>query len=236
MNCLECRRLTLIDPNDQNPARATHLATCSGCSTFADQMLKQDELIREAAHIEVPEGFAARILLNHSLQPAPRRPARRLWLGGLAATLLLGMAMAPALLNNFFYKPFEDDLLAHISKHDVFAGHEHREVSSPGKIEEVLLAANTAMPGEIGNILYASTCVIDGETMAHLLVANGDEEYVVFVMPQRSVIDRAFSREGWSGMLASNNERSYAILNRDGIGLSSAADTFTSQFGKPASI
>lgn len=235
MNCLECRRLTLIDPGDTNPARATHLDGCSGCTSFARQLQQQDEWIREAARIEVPEGFAARILLNQSLQPQSRRPTRRVWLG-LAATLLFGLALAPSLLDNLFYKPLENDLLAHIAKHDVLAGHEHREISSPEKIEEVLLAADTAMPGEIGNILYASTCVIDGETMAHLLVANGDEEYVVFVMPQRSVIERAFTREGWSGQFATANNRSYAVLNQNGVGLTTAANTFASQFGRPSSI
>lgn len=235
MNCLECRRLTLIDPRDDNPARATHIDGCPACAAFARKMLEQDELIREAARVEVPEGLAARVLLNRSLRSASRRPSPRVWVA-LAATVLLAVALTPALIDSMFYKPFEQEIVAHMSRHDVLTGFEHQHVSSPQRIEEVLISANTAMPGEIGNILYASTCVVDGETMAHLLVENGDDEFVVFVMPQRTVVERAFTLDDWSGQFVTAGNRSVAVINRNGAGLDRAADRFSEQFGRPLSI
>lgn len=231
MNCLEFRRLSLINPEDPHPARAAHRQTCDACARFANQLDTQDELLREATRIDVPEGFAARILLNQSLQQAPRRPTRQYWLG-LAASILIAALILPSVLEDTFYQPFESELVAHVNKHDVLTGNaQHGHRADPGEMQQVFASLGADMPADTSNIYYASTCVVDGELMAHLLVKNGDQEYVVFLIPERSVA-RSFSRNNWSGQIVRVNKTSLAILNRDGRGLDAAATHFSSQFSQ----
>ncbi len=232
MNCLECRRLTLINPQDDNPARKRHLEECDGCGRFARQILKQDDLIREATQIEAPEGFAARILLNQSLQPTSRRPTRWHWLS-LAASFLLALAFVPALIDDA--PLIEQDLVAHMNKHDMFQGADHVHVSEPEQIEKVLAFSDTALPGDLGGILEATTCVIDGQVMAHLLMQKDNEEFVVFIIPQQSIAARTYSDEKWAGQLVNIDHRSLAVFNHDGSNLRTASSHFAEVFSTPLS-
>jgi hypothetical protein len=234
MNCLETRRLTLINPQDTHPARLAHLRECDTCARFARQLVAQDELIREATQVDLPEGFAARILLNQSLQSTSRRPTRWTWLG-LAASFLLAIAFLPALVQDSFYSPFETELVAHVTAHDVFTNNAHDHVTEPAKIRQILASAGTEMPENAGNIVYASTCIIDGEIMAHLLVENDDQQYVVFLMPQSSVAERSFNRANWAGQITRVNNRSIAVLNQTGAGLRLATTAFSEQFAQSVS-
>lgn len=245
MNCLEFRRLSLINPLDVNPARATHRQSCKQCAQYADQLIAQDELIREATRIEAPEGFAARILLNQSLQQKPRRPTRKVWLS-LAASIVVVAAILPTFIRDVVFEPFESELIAHVSTHNVLSadqglahgerlsGNDHfsasEHVSEIGEVRQALASIGVEMPVDADNILYASTCVVDGEVMAHLLMKDGDEEYVVFLMPQQSFA-RTFAHKDWIGQIVQSNDQSLAILNRRGVGMDSAAARFSSQFG-----
>lgn len=238
MNCLECRRLTLINPQDDNPARTRHLQECERCARFSEQIMQQDELIREAALVDVPEGFAARILLNQSLQPTSRRPTRWNWLSlaaslFLAVTLYTGAVLVPGMINETFYRPFENDLVAHTSKHDMFAHVSHEHITDPEKIREVLAVSDTALPGEFGSILDATTCVIDGIEMAHLLMEKDNEQFVVYVIPQQSIVERTFRHSNWAGQLVNVDHRSLAVLNRDGVNLEAASSHFAKVLSTP---
>ena len=232
MNCLEFRRLTLIDPSNQSPALMDHLDQCAACTNFAEQMVRQDELIKEASVIDVPEGFAARILLNQSLQSQSRRPTRRYWLG-LAASLLIGVLVIPAFISTGPYQA--EDLIAHVDAHDVLSA-DHAIHTDEMQIRQVLANAGTAMPNEMNNVIYAATCVIDGEHVAHLLVKNGEHEYVVFLIPQSIPINRSFNSARWNGQLARLNDRGIAVVGRaNDSNLSSATDAFLNQFSLPLS-
>ncbi len=232
MNCLECRRLTLINPLDNNPVRLRHLETCDGCGAFADQLLRQDDLIREATQVGLPDGFAARILLNQSLQSTPRRPARRYWLS-LAATVLLAIVLGPMVIDTTVYRPFENELIAHMNKHDMLANANHIHVAEPEEIASVLRVVDTALPSESGSIIAATTCIVDGKTMAHLLMERSGEQFVVFVIPQRSVIERSFTNNDWAGQIVKVDHRSLAVLNHDGANLSPASSHFAQVLSRP---
>ena len=232
MNCLEFRRLTLIDPSNQRPALMDHLDQCAACTKFAEQMVRQDELIKEASVIDAPEGFAARILLNQSLQSQSRRPTRRYWLS-LAASLLVAVVFLPALIGSGPYQA--EDLIAHVEAHNVLNA-DHEIHTDEMQIRQVLANAGTAMSDEMNNVVYATTCVIDGEHVAHLLVKSGERKYVVFLIPQSILINRSFNSARWHGQLARLNDRSIAVMGRaNDSNLSSATDAFIHQFSLPLS-
>ncbi len=65
MNCLEFRQLVLVDPYD--PELEVHAESCQQCTKFRADVLDMDSDIEKALAVEVPEGLAARVLLNQSL-------------------------------------------------------------------------------------------------------------------------------------------------------------------------
>ena len=231
MNCLEFRRLTLIDPNDGNHARLSHIAGCDACRAFAEQMLRQDALIREAVRVEPPEGFAARILLNQSLQP-DSRPSRRVYLVALAASVLLALAVIPALIPGAV--SLEEALASHSHAHDMLQASPIEVRSQEAEIAEILAVANTALPGFTGNIIEATTCVVDGQLMAHLIVQDDHQQFVLYLIPGSQLPEHSFTIDHWSGRtLPVSHDRSLAVLNRSGAGLTAAADRFSHQFDAP---
>ena len=70
MNCLEFRQLALADPYD--PALTEHAAGCVKCTKFRQEILDMDSDLEKAFAIPVPEGLAARVLLNQSLSDRPK--------------------------------------------------------------------------------------------------------------------------------------------------------------------
>jgi hypothetical protein len=233
MNCLEFRRLTLIDPSDENEARLSHRDSCDRCARFVEQMLRQDELIREATAIEPSDGFAARILLNQSLQHQSRRPTRMIWLS-LAASFFLALAIVPAL--NKTEAPFADALASHSHAHDILQANFNANRSSRSDIAQTLASVNTALPTAAGNIIHASTCVVEGQVMAHLLIEDNNQQYVLYLIPEQLLENSTFSVNHWSGRTVTVGQgRSLAVMNRSGTGLVEAADRFSRQFNQPLS-
>ncbi len=238
MNCLEFRRKTLIDPGDPSPAMAMHKEQCPNCAKFAEQIAHQDELIKEAVDIDVPEGFAARILLNQSLQAQSRRPTRWYWLS-LAASFFVALMLfplftsddpEPVIASHAYHGP---EILVHMEAHDVLHTH-YDSMAKAMDVEQVLADANTAMPTEFGNVIYAATCVIEGELVAHLLMKNGNSEYVVFLIPQSTLIDGPFNNERFDGQMARLNNRTMAVFSHAGdTGLDEATEVFSQQFAAP---
>jgi len=151
--------------------------------------------------------------------------------------LILGATLyiAPGVINDTFYRPFENDLVAHTSKHDMMSYVSHEHISDPEKIREVLAVSDTALPGELGSILDATTCVTDGIEMAHLLMEKDDQQFVVYVIPQQSIVERSFSHGDWAGQLVKVDHRSLAVLNRDGVNLDAASSHFAEVLSAPLS-
>ncbi len=96
MNCLEFRQLALADPYD--PALLDHVADCAKCTSFRQEILDMDSDLEKAFAIPVPEGLAARVLLNQSLSTRPKTVN---WVRyGMAASFAAALVLAAALLSN----------------------------------------------------------------------------------------------------------------------------------------
>ncbi len=76
MNCIEFRHLILTEPSAKPSDAEAHLETCAQCTRFKQEILDLDSDIEKALSIDVPEGLAARILLNQSLKQSPRFQTR----------------------------------------------------------------------------------------------------------------------------------------------------------------
>lgn len=229
MNCLEFRRHILINPEDDFVDLSSHRAECPACAKFAFETRRQDELIREASRVDVPDQFAARILLNQTLKSPSRRPMRRYWLG-LAASVLLATLFVPGMFQDTSADALEIDLVAHAEAHNVLSRGYPVHVTETLEIEKVLATAGAAMPANTLNVIYGATCVIEGKVMAHLLIEKDLQRYVVFLMPEERVLDRDFKMASWAGRLKQIDRGGIAVLSRDYVNLAAATGSISRQF------
>jgi hypothetical protein len=109
MNCIEFRQLKLAEPHVSNRAADAHKLDCPTCTKFEQGIHQLDESIYSALSVAIPEGLAAKVLVNQSLQSHPRRPMRR-YLLGMAASFLLAIfvfQLAPV-------DALEDEIITHM--------------------------------------------------------------------------------------------------------------------------
>ena len=210
MNCLEFRQIKLSDPYAPDAALDQHRDGCDLCSQFEQEISIRDANIHKALSVEVPEGLAARILLNQSLQKVSRMPTRRLWLSMAASFFLVTFAVYQFLLPGGTVA-VEEQLLAHINHqpHD-FYGEEHTPIEN-NQLQKVLKTINAE--GEIDNVVYAAVCPLDGEQAAHLVIKNGEDQYTVMLIPEyspRNVFE--VNNDIWRGYISPHPAGAIAVL------------------------
>ena len=152
MNCLEFRQLKLSEPTTEDAEALAHQSSCNTCAQFEKEISELDASMNQALSVAVPEGLAARILLNRSLKQPQRKPTRWLWLS-MAASFF-----AITFLSYQFYQetPISEPLLAHINhKPHEFYGAEHKAIAND-KLQDVL--DTFQIQAEIENVVYAAIC------------------------------------------------------------------------------
>ena len=74
MNCLEFRRLLLVQPRNITSEHRAHMERCSRCAEFAESVANDEDALEQALLVPVPDGLADRVLLRHSIR-SPNRVA-----------------------------------------------------------------------------------------------------------------------------------------------------------------
>lgn len=197
MNCLEFRRSRLSDPNSNDPVLLAHRGECAPCRAFEAGIHELDGKIAKAFAVDVPEGLAARIMLNRSLKSRTRRPTVVQWLS-MAASLFLAVSLLA--LWSLGARP-EVELVRHMEMERSFVDGTLMPVHEP-QLRQVLNSVNLEVVGSIGDVQFASTCVIDGQLVAHLVIRDADGELTVLLLPAHLVDeDREFARDAWKGLI-----------------------------------
>ena len=207
MNCLEYRQERLAGPTSQNPEAKAHLEECEACTKFDKEVSDLDSKVLRAMSVEVPEGLAARILLKHSLQRNWRVPTRRLWLSLAASIFAISVVVYQYRLPEEIMEP----LLAH-AQHQAheFYGAEHSPISND-KLKALM--ATLKVEGSLENVVYAAVCPVDGEQALHLVIKDGEDQYTVMLIPDRSpskvfVVDN----DVWRGYISPHPAGALAVL------------------------
>lgn len=207
MNCLEFRQLKLCDPNTEDAAANNHRDSCDACAQFEQEISGLDQTINQALSVAVPEGLAARILLNRSLKQPQRKPTRWLWLS-MAASFFAIVAVSYQLYQE---TPLAAPLLAHINhKPHEFYGAEHHAIAND-ELQQVL---NTfGIEASIENVVYAAVCPVDGDEAAHIVIKDGKDQYTVMLLPQYSPSKTYDIDDGmWRGYISPHPAGAIAII------------------------
>lgn len=215
MNCLEFRRLKLADPSVETPELGAHASTCSACRRFEIELRSMDEDIHKVAEIDVPQGMAGRILLNQSLKVRARTVTRRWVWAGLAASVMVAGFIGMAALIPSSETAFGGELISHVEM-----PHSSPDVNQLASthLQRVLHSVDAESADLPGEVIYATNCLIDGEMVAHLMVRQGNDEFVVILVRHEYVTTRAlFQQDGWRGVIEPHEVGNLAVMRREGF-------------------
>ena len=206
MNCLEFRQLKLSDPDCISEEASLHQSGCPDCAKFEREIHELDASVRMALTVAVPEGFAAKVLLNQSLQSLRRRPKRWYWLS-MAASCFFAVVL-------FQWSPAEtldDEIVTHLD-HEAHQVHGNSGELSEGEVRNVLFAVGGDIDHSLGTVTYASICLMDDMLVAHFVVKDGKDTYTLIVMPQEIDENLPFQTGRWRGLIVPHPTGSLAVI------------------------
>jgi hypothetical protein len=216
VNCLEFRRLRLSDPYTNSAELYSHKSECETCRKFDEDNLQFDKNLYQALKVNVPDGLAAKVLLNQSLQPEPRMSARWSWMSIAASFLLAGMF---TLYQVSTTASIDEALVDHIKEeqHVVFA---RSTLLEDAQIKQVLNSIDLNTDSSFGKVTFAANCLIDGEMVGHFVVEQGNASYTLFVVPGENggkLVE--FESDDWHGIISPHRSgSSLAVISNDPAG------------------
>lgn len=213
MNCFEFRQFKLSDPYSEDTSADTHRDDCDSCQNFEIELADLDNSVHQALNVAVPEGLAARIMLNQSLQQSSRRPTRRFGLGIAASFLVIALVSAVQYLYPGDNSEFgiEQALMAHAEhRPHEFYGADHEAIDN-ATLSQIM--SNFNVQANLENVVYASVCPLNGESAAHLVIKDGEEQYTVMLIPDKSP-GKSFSvsSDVWRGFISPHPAGALAVL------------------------
>jgi hypothetical protein len=206
MNCIEFRQLMLADPYEVNNSAIEHGSNCIGCSRFESEILTLDGTLRHALSVDVPEGFAAKVLLNQSLQSHPRKPTRWVWLS-MAASFFLAIIVYQVPID----AALGDEIITHL-EHEAHQVHGNSGDISTPEIQQVLYAVDGELDSTLGKITYASKCLMGDQLVAHFVVEDGGVPYTLIIIPTEIDRQQLFKNELWRGLITPHETGSLAVV------------------------
>ena len=217
MNCLEVRQLILADPARLPQEARLHLQQCQRCYGFAEEMNQLNQDLTQAFRVPVPEELSSRILLRHALegdQPESSPVKRRGWMMALAASLIVSLSISLWLnLNVTEDKPLLAEAILGHMPHEAAIVEQAHNLTHDKRIDQVLAQINATRQGDLGPVVYATVCIIDGMEMAHLAIEEEGVHYTVMLIPTAAFSAPTwFENDRWQGVAASGAGSTVAIL------------------------
>lgn len=192
MNCLEFRRLVETDPDLKDEESARHKAECESCAAFASRVARFSSALNEAAHSDVPENLASRVLLSQSFLPSSLKFSKRR-LFALAASMVaaVGLASSAAYLLN------RQDPLAK----EIFTLIDYADYAMQSKVplgdQPVARAVSRAglkLEGRLDRVTFAGNCLLQQKIAGHLVIQGEKGPVTVFLIPELQIADRTTIR------------------------------------------
>jgi len=210
MNCLEFRSRLSTNPRDHGAEGLAHRATCPACAAFAQQALRFEAHLAEAARLPVPPTLAARLVLNQTIHHTRRRH-----MFAVAATVLLVLGAGAGAWQLWRPVPLEEIVVKHVlEERELLAA---TGTVSPAQVASVLRASGLASRAEIGKVRYAGVCPIGRHAGGHLVLSGDHGPITVLLLPREPVAaSRHFGRDGFRGVIVPAGHGSMAILGEPG--------------------
>ena len=194
-----------------------HVAECASCRAFHQDMLELDARIAKALTIPVPP------IKMPELEPLDTGkvavlPTRRMttpaWIA-VAATIAIvavfGFRMQDALVS----QSLADEIVAHL-EHEPYAFSNTDTAVSDDRLTRIVPASVATLDHSAGLITYAQSCIINGETVPHLVIQGERGPVTILLMPNQKVSKaQNISGESINGVILPVGSGSIAIVGDD---------------------
>ncbi len=214
MNCLSVRRLITTDISLVKDDVISHMTGCSTCKTFYEKQLKFNGVLKKAVEIDVPEGLADRILVEHQLSQKQEQSKKKYSWSAMAASLVLVFAVAT--VTTLQSPPaIADVILEHV--HDEMWMLEDKSRVTLESLNQLLKPHGVRVDESIGLATHAGDCVIQGKRGAHIVFQGKNAPVTMIVFPE--LLDRServfISDDTFEGVLMNTKKGTLAILSED---------------------
>jgi len=221
MNCEDYREAITADPSESFEGGAEHVAVCESCSAYREEMRALDNTIARALAIDVPElkipelppiGEDDDNVVNLPFRRASKISAPA-WIG-IAASFALAAIIGVQFAGN---GPADDQQLAA----EVLAHLDHEPWSlkvtdvsvSDEQFSSVVNSRIGTMDRNIGLVSYASSCIINGMTIPHLVIQGVHGPVTLLLMPNETVSSPvSLMGESVNGVILPHGDGSIAII------------------------
>ena len=220
MNCLEFRRLLLVQPRHMTFPQKEHMEQCAACSEFAKRIVDDEEALERMVLVPVPEGLAARILFRHKFSSPNRWNAL-----ALAASLVIAAGAGV-----YFYAmpPQPDEIvsaqrlgnqhalvaISYVLDHEPQLIKENR-AGDPRVMRTALAKLGLSLPANIGSVRYLGKCPVDGGTGDHVVLETPFGHVTLILVPDRLFVSRIVVAERNLSAIAAPSHRGSYILIAD---------------------
>jgi len=176
MNCLDFRRLVLVDPRGLSEDARAHALECVACRETLEKQREADDRLFDAMQVPVPDGLADRILVGRD-----HRPARRRFAWAIAATLFLTAGVG--LIGRRYFAP--DPLGAEAIDHVAHEPQAFTIVHAVGNdyLPSILAESGLKAALALGQVTYTMMCPMDGRRARHLVIRTAEGPVTLFLMP-----------------------------------------------------
>lgn len=215
MNCLAARRIITTDITDKSSAFVSHVSSCPTCKTFYEKQLKFNSVLKKAVEVDVPEGLAARILVEHNLNKKKEKEGvNKFRWSAIAASVMLVFAVS---------------IVSTINTTPAIAGvileHAHEELwilEDKGHVTlaslNLLLKPHGVRADEnIGYATHAGNCIIQDKVGVHIVFAgeNAPVTLIIFPEPLNNEKSVRISDHFFKGVMIKANKGTLALLSED---------------------
>lgn len=215
MNCLTARRKITTDIATSDHALMQHIAGCKPCKSFYERQIKFNTLLKTAVEIDVPDGLAARILVEHKLNKKKENSTRYRW-SAVAASMMLVVSV-------FFVTTFNSPpalagvILEHVHHQDQLVLKDKGRVTLES-LNHLLKPHGVRADENLGYATHAGNCDIQGKLGVHIVFTSENAPVTLIVFPQALDSDKSvqISDHVFKGVLMNANKgTTLALLSED---------------------
>lgn len=190
MKCDEYREAINADPSESFAGGGAHAAECPSCSAYKAEVRALDARIAAALAIPVPAYEATvpayEAPVSHSALPT--------WIALAAAVAIVGVFALRELAPDANHVPLAEQVLAHMD-HEQASRRVTSVAVTEQRLEHVLYPQVSTMDLDSGVVSYAESCVINGNTVPHLVVQGRTGPITLILLPDEP-IDAAIPLSG----------------------------------------
>ncbi len=218
MNCEEYRQALASDPSFDG---GSHVDGCAACQAYRDEMRALEATIVSALKIDVPELSMPDLpdVDDSNVVALGNKRARRgapVWLALAASVIVAAFLGVRLVCTGANYDSLAEEIIAHLD-HEPWALTVSDTPVSDARLSRVVPANVARMNHDAGLITYAQSCIINGNTVPHLVIQGETGPVTILLMPDEKVSTAVdLEGENVNGVLLPVGDGSIAIIGNRG--------------------